>query len=137
MYFDSNGNINKRIEKAKNKARRIFEGNYTTLEEAILILKWKIASHWSIPLWSDYFDDLELEQLVFESELISMATKPKEERVQETFADYQEEAESLFDDWEEENQNQWVDLTQEKTMDDSEINEIEKRFMETGQFEGE
>jgi len=142
--FNSDGDIQARMKAAKEKAEKISTGRYDTYEECIMVLQWAISNRRNIPLWSQYFEDLTLDQLVFEYEMIKVSEQSPEDRAQEIVENNQEEMQGLFDDWADEDTSpaqvskEWVDsMPESAVMSEEEILAEERKFMETGEFEQE
>lgn len=111
---------------AKEKASRVFNGNYKDYSEVLLYLIWILAQHYKIPVFDSYFKDRSLDDLIFEVELIRLQRLPPEEHKSEVINQNRKEAEELFDDFEDEEM-----ISPES--DDS-FNEMAKKFMETNDF---
>ena len=129
-FYTPEGDIGKRIEDAKKYAATVFYGQGTKLDDDLLRLHFQLSQHYMIPLYSPYFKERTLDELVFEWELINLSKKPAGDTMKEIMAseDDKKELESLFDDWD---TNNSVDLSENIEYDED---EMVKKFMETGEF---
>lgn len=135
--FSSDGNVGERIEIAKKIANRIFHGKVESYEEFILMLCWNISEYRNIPLYSDYYKNKTLEQLIMETEMIRLSKRTPEDAAKDAVVDNKEEIDHLFDDIIAAN-NKWVDVPKSPSViSDSEIDEFDRKFFSTGKFQGE
>ena len=100
-FIGFEGDIEKRIKAAKEKAERVFYGVKTTIEEETLRLQYVISRHYGIPIFDNYFKDRTLDDLIFEIELISLNSTGGEEKMEEimTTPEKRQELDGIFDDW--------------------------------------
>lgn len=117
-----------RSKAARAKAERVFNANYgDSMEEALLFLRFVISRHYSIPIFSDYFTDRSLDDLIFESELIRLQTVPIEVQKSEVVKSNKEEAESIFPD-------EWEDVEPPANGGDQVFNDLATEFMQKNEF---
>ncbi len=141
--------IEDRIAKAQKLAKEIFNGEYDSMAKTELFLRVLISKHYNIPIFSDYFTNLTLDQLIFEVEMVKEMSSTPEERMKEKAEANKEELDNLFADWDAEdipqpdissqnisnNPKDWEDVT-DKPLGRSLDEEI-KRFMDSGKFKNE
>lgn len=130
VMLSSDGDIDARIEVAKSAAKRLLTGDYNNLQEAELLLRWNLANFWKKPLFHPMWEDYTLEDYVVEWEFVSHFNKPEEVKIKEAAIENKEELDDMFADWDKE--DSWENVQSE--LSPEEFSEIEKRFMETGEF---
>lgn len=119
-------NVLDRVERVKEYVQRIFvDGNYEDDLEMILPLRWRLANYYKVPLKSQIFEDYTLEDFVLENELINFTNQTPDDVMRNVAETHKEEIEDLFSDWD----------AEESFVGSDELNEIEKHFMETGEFQ--
>jgi hypothetical protein len=123
--------LEKRIEIAKAYARRIANGIVEDEIDLEMVYRMSLSEKYSIPFFSNYFDDKTIDQLAFEVFLIRERSTPVVETVSDeikkqanTLADIVEKG---FDD----DDGKWDDVPEPS---DQEMDRF-KEFMKTGQFE--
>lgn len=128
MYIEPN--LNDRIEEAKKMAERISSGQVDTNGEFELSLRLIVSKQYNIPLFSEYFDNLTMDQLLLEVELVRLSRMSPEQKASELINSNKEELSGLFDD---------IEGFDPPPMDPKE-NEFMKdamEFMKTGDFKQE
>lgn len=122
--------IPERIEAVKDKIHRIIyaQGEYESQEDFELALRILLSREYKIPIFSDYFNNLTLDQLIFEVEVIKNLTMTQEQKTSEIINENKEEIASLFDDFEE---------SDNEIQQNQEIGNMYKEFMNSGKFAGE
>jgi len=123
--MDDHDDMGYRVEEAKIRAHRIFDGEYIDEDEALCGMYWVLARHYNRPLVEieNLYKHKLLDDLVCEIELIKLSVMPKEHRTQEIFQDHQKELSSLADEWEAEDNARQAEIDAEAA-----------RFFESGQF---
>lgn len=148
--------LDKRIEQAKKRAETVYYGTSSTLDDEIMRLCFILSREYKIPIFSQYFVDRTVDELIFEVELIRLSKTTGEKKMADIVQDKdsKKELDSLFDDWgdppkaetpknqglarsvpqtkKEEEHKTWVDLP--TSIDDNDMMEQAKKFMETGEF---
>jgi hypothetical protein len=117
-----------RIDQAKERAKKIMNREHETLDEIIMYLQIILAQYYHMPIYSEYFKDKTLDELIFEVEIMNLSQQTSTESASKMLTDDKKEAESLFDDWVDEDLKQGNEETWA---------EEAKNFMETGNFKGE
>jgi len=125
MFFE--GDIEKRIEKAKKRAESLLSASPEDPSDFIYSLRIILCREYKIPLFDKYFEDRTIDELVFEIELLRGLTKNNVEKGSDLLKNDSAEASALFDDFVEQ------DSEQIGGVDDSFMEEA-KKFMETGNF---
>lgn len=164
MSFFNNwfeGNLEIRINAAKQKAEDVYYGKGKTLEEEVTRLQFILAREYQIPLFDAYFLNKTIDDLVFEIEIIKLSKQGSGARVADIMKSEKnkEELSSLFDDWDKPATKQskaatkplpkapmapqppvgvkdvvkdeWTDIPGDKAQDDM------IQFLKTGKFVGE
>lgn len=156
-----------RVEAAKTLAEDIYYKRNPTAGNSILFIQVLLAKHYNIPIFSDYFKERTVEELIFELEIINLFRLTPEDRTKEliekakksTAEGDENELKSIFSDWEEErvkklNYSKGLENNKEKdddkvpdpdvqwiTPDESGLNDDfikdAKKFMETGEFKND
>ena len=149
-------NLEERIKLAKKKARNVYYGTMTSIDEETLRLHFILSKHYNIPLFSDYFSKRTIDDLIFEVELIYLSKIPEQQQTSDIVTKMRKDSEAgkkteldeLFDDLIEDSKNKssskskskvsWSDVnTDSSTANSDQIDEIEKAFLETGNFQGD
>jgi hypothetical protein len=112
--------INERLDKARKKANNIVNGICETQEDFEMVMRLFLSKRYNIPIFSEYFENLEFDKLVFEVELHKASLIPQEKKTSEIINENKEELSTLFEDWVDEDLSQFKD-------DDA-------NFMKTGEF---
>lgn len=123
--------LDKRIEKARERANRIVSNKHTDFEDSVIYLKAILSRHYNMPIFHEYFDKRTLDELIFEIELINAFQKPTQDRGQEMLKENKEEASALFDDFAEDDM---MEVSKEQFMSDEEFAKISQQFMQDGDF---
>ena len=132
--------IEARVDKAKKDAYEIFnciDPESWDLSTYLLYLRFFIASHYNIPLYSEYFDKRTPDELFLEAELIALKTIPKEKRDQAVMKSQKAESElsALADEMEFGGQKP---PSQNKVDNsDDQWKDVADDFFKTGKFPGE
>ena len=128
-----------RCEVAKKVAWRVFNGVGETEEEHEFFFRMILSEHYNIPMFSDFFLNLTLDQLIFEVEMVRLRTQTKEDRVTDmaTRPESQEEISGLFDDLQEGDEKVDENWEEASIEDTSDVDEAMQNFMDTGKFQGE
>lgn len=146
IYGDLNfeGDIAKRIEKAKAAARAIVDGSDNSLDGAHFVLRAILSKRYNMPIFHEYFENKSFDELVFEIEIFNALEETNTKRGSNALKENKAEAESLFDDWAEDDApvdpsvtDEWTDAG---TTSKGEIKQWDKEteeFMKTGKFKGE
>lgn len=95
------GDLETRIKEAKAKAKRVYYNTSESLDEETLRLQFILAKHYNMPIFDKYFDSRTIDDLIFEIELLKLATSSDEEKMEDivTKEENRKELEGLFDDW--------------------------------------
>jgi hypothetical protein len=125
--FDS---ILDQIKIGKQRAKDIISSKSDKYEDIELIFRWQLCRIYNIPMFSEYFENRSLSDLVMEFELHRLANQTQEQQASAAIKESKEEIENLFSDFEAE------DIQQAPPMSDEEFNKM-KSFMESGKFIGE
>ncbi|MEM4379071.1 MAG: hypothetical protein QXL01_00090 [Thermoplasmatales archaeon] len=131
MFGKNEPNLVARIDKAKAHAQRIVNGQVETEEDFIYAIRLYLSNIYKIPIFSKYFEDLELDKLIFEAELHRAERLTDAERSTELINKNKDELSSMFDRWEEQ------DLQEIANSSDKQFENEVKAFMESGKFKGE
>lgn len=128
MYIEPN--LNDRIEEAQKMAERISSGQVDTNGEFELSLRLIVSKQYNIPLFSEYFDNLTMDQLLLEVELVRLSKMSPEQKASELINSNKEELSGLFDD---------IEGFEPPPMNPDENNFMKDamEFMKTGDFKQE
>jgi uncharacterized protein YjgD (DUF1641 family) len=127
MVFYSEPHIVERMEAAKAKAAKVKSMVGVESDEDVEnALRFIISRHYNIPFFDSYFDNLTIDQLAFESYLI---TDEKKEVAQKVEEHQKEEVSEIMDNFEE--------FLNTSEQEDAEFLKMAENFMETGNFVGE
>jgi hypothetical protein len=124
------GDLERRIERAKELAQRIVSNDTHGFEESMLAWRFILARHYNLPLFHEYFLERTIDELILEVELLNAVSQSGEQHGSKLLSENKEEAEALFDDWIEEDMKA-------PPMSEPEWEATSKQFMETGKFKGE
>jgi len=113
------------LERGKERANKVFNSKDLDIEDQLLSLHFFLSRHYSIPLFSPYFKERTIEELVLEVELIRLSKTPTQENTSALLNNAtKEQKEELFDDWIEQDEPQ-ISEADTKLFGD---------FMKTGEF---
>jgi hypothetical protein len=121
--------LDERVASAKQRARKIANGSVDSELDLRDYLVYYIATKYNMPIFSEYFQARTLDDLIYESELLSLRDRPKEQLASDITNEHKDEADALFDDWAAE--DQWNDVPPPIS---SELDEAAKKFMTTNQW---
>ena len=134
--------LEERITSAKKKAERVKElmqdsSKIETEEEFEHLMVIFISRHYNMPIYSDYFKERTLDELVYEAQMISTFEKTfSPEDTSNVIKNNESEANALADEME-----QFLDATDQldnTINEDDPFSKITSQFMETGEwFEGD
>lgn len=122
-------NLENRIKAAKARARKIANQDVQTEDDLRDFLIYYISSKYNLPIFSEYFGNRTIDDLIYEAELLAMKDRPPERVASDITNENKAEADSLFDDWVKE--DQWMDLPPPSS---EAFDEAAKQFMQTGNF---
>jgi hypothetical protein len=125
-YFFFEDNIDERVSRAKERARKLLAGDPESPDDVIYALRAILCREYKMPLFDPYFQDRTIDELVFEIELVRGQQISGTQRGSEMLKEQKEEAQDLFADWE-------AAETGENLVDEKFVEEA-KRFMQTGEF---
>jgi len=127
---------NKSIELTKEYAKKVYtcetNDDYSLTEYQLRNI---VSKYYKIPIFSPYFENLTIMQLIFEVELITLSTQTAEQRNQALMEspEAKQEMATLFDDWDEED-NQWSNVQEP---DKKQLDETVSNFVNNNKFVGE
>lgn len=128
------GDVNKMLEDVKLLAIRISSGDCQTEKECGIYFANILSEYYKIPLFSEYFKNLTMYEMMFEVEMVKIRNMTKNQKIQEVMnsPDAQDEIDHLFDDLEDNNPSNW-----KPTDDIPKADPIVDDFFKTGKFVGE
>ena len=127
--------LNERISHARDTARQIISGKFSTQQELENMMKWNICKHYNLPLNDPFFKTLTFDDLMLEWFLITEQVTPDAKDVAKEIAnEHADELKQMGDEAvgaaKPGDDQQWVPLSPEEM-------EVMKQFMQTGKFKGE
>jgi hypothetical protein len=128
------GDVNKMLEDVKLLAIRISSGDCQTEKECGIYFANILSEYYKIPLFSEYFKNLTMYEMMFEVEMVKIRNMTKNQKIQEVMnsPEAQDEIDHLFDDLEANNPSNW-----KPTDDIPKADPIVDDFFKTGKFVGE
>jgi hypothetical protein len=121
--------VDARARQAQEKAQAIINGEVVTSEDLQNRIRYVLSRKYNIPFFSEFFENLTLDELFLEVMLITEKEKTPEQKVSEMIMNNKEEVDDLFSDFEE-------DIPLDLTEDEKEvIKNRDRAFAEKG-FEG-
>ena len=118
--------LNERIEQCQTEANKIAFGELETDQDLFNRMRFIVSRHYNIPYFSEIFDNLVLDQILFEVCLLNAKEKPVPQ-ADEYIRENLDEAAALFDDFDE-----VVNKNQLSEQDKKSIEEDMKAFKEGG-----
>ena len=122
-------------EMAAQRAIDIVSGNYNDIDSLMLSLKFILVKTYNIPLFSEYFENRTIPELLLEVALHKESSTPSITRTNELANKLdKEDVDDLFGDMIDED-----DKKDEGILSEAELDNVYKEFMSTGKFteEGE
>lgn len=95
-------NLENRIKKAKSRAKKIVEAQFEGEDDLYWWLVFQLSKYYKKPIYSKYFENRTLDELMFELSLIQEDNKPQEVKASEIIKENMDEALSMFEDFEDE-----------------------------------
>jgi hypothetical protein len=124
---DISPDLESRIRDAREIAVRVHSGASDDHEEIQLSVIWFISRYYKIPIFSAYFQERTLDDLIFEAELIKLESTPRNEMTSNLLNDKKDEAAALFDDM-------IADEFQDVVPNKEQFDQDAINFMKTGNF---
>ena len=114
-----------RIDAAREKARKLIDGQYDDEESIVLVLRWFICQARNLGFFDPYFEKRTVDDLVFETEMIRLSRQANTARGSDALKEApKKEAEALFDDW----------AAADTTNAEKQFEDDAKKFMNSGDF---
>jgi len=120
--------LKERVESARAKAQKIVNNLIESEEDLVYALRLFLSKIYGLPIFSDYFEKLELDRLIFEAELHRAERQTVSEKTNELINENKDELAGMFDDWEDQ------DLG---NLSDTGFSQDELDFMKTGDFKND
>lgn len=120
--------LEERVERAKNHAERIAEGDIQDENDLFILFRTVISEYYRIPLYSDYFSERTLDELAFEAHYIKAKQTPVADKASDMISKNLADAAAAAEE-------AWKDI-EELVPSEDEMKRMTE-FMETGRFEGE
>ena len=135
--LDEETDIDERIEIAQKKAKMLLLGQVKTLDDFVILIRLKLALFYRIPLYSQYFTERTVDELLFEYECISITSQPNstERTTSDLINENKEGLDGLFDDLPKDDEQSWVNQTGSGQED--QFKQDAEKFMKEGKFKGE
>lgn len=100
--LESEPNLEQRIKKAKDRAKKLVDTDFQNEEDLHWWLVFQLSKYYKMPIYSEYFQDRTMDELMFELSMIQEDNKPKDVKSSEIVNENLEEAQGIFDDFEDE-----------------------------------
>lgn len=100
--LESEPNLEQRIKKAKDRAKKLVDTDFQNEEDLHWWLVFQLSKYYKMPIYSEYFRDRTMDELMFELSMIQEDNKPKDVKASEIVNENLEEAQGIFDDFEDE-----------------------------------
>lgn len=122
--------IQERIAAAQERVERIlYQQDYADMDDFLLALRVIVSRAYKIPVFSDYFESLTLDQLLFEVEIVNSLNTSSADRTTKIVNDNKEELGEMFDDFDE--------AEASTAPGETEFDQLSKDFMNNDKFVGE